>query len=63
MIAFSYQNGTTPIKRTGKNPREDDEYHKVAAREEAMQMSNDSQYLPVTQLNALNWSEVLLESE
>lgn len=43
MIAFSYQNGTTPIKRTGRKLREDDEYHKVAVLEEAMQKSNDLQ--------------------
>lgn len=63
MIAFSYQNGTTPIKRTGKRLREDDEYHRVAVLEEGMQMSNDLQNLPVIQLNAVHSSMVPSESE
>lgn len=43
MIAFFYQNGTTPIKRTGKNQLEDDEHQRVTVLEEAMRMSKDSQ--------------------
>lgn len=62
MIAFSYQNGTTPIKRKGKNRREDDEHQRVTVLEGAMRMSKDSLNLAVTQWNDFYSNNVLSES-
>jgi hypothetical protein len=63
VIAFSYQNGTTSVKRTGKTRREDDEHQRTTVLEQAMRMSKDSQNLPVTQWNVFHSSKVLSESE